>query len=164
MFDQLNTLIGGVLSWDVLVLGAALIAVLAYAYTLGKDYGVTMIVALYIAALPFFAVPSVVEMIPTLGMAPYIAQIIFLGVLFLLIFFVISRNGFFESPMVPSLWEIGVFAILFTGLLAAIIYTFLPEDVAGSLSTLTQALFNDPIVLSVWLLLPVGFWVLIRGE
>lgn len=152
------------LSFDLIVIGAFLIAVLAWSYTFGKDYGVTMILALYMAAFPFFFVPQVIDMIPTVGLPEEFAKLIFFGALWLLTFFILMRNGFFESPMVPALWEIGVFAILFTGFACVIVSTFLPPEMISGFSMITQAAFTGDVMLTFWAMAPIGFWILIRGD
>lgn len=164
MPEELANINAGFLTPDLIVVVLVLAGVLAYSSTAGKDHGVTMLQALYMAALPFFFVPQVVESLPTLGAEPYLAKIIYLAILWLVTFFILLRNEFFESPMVPALWEIGVFGVLFTGMAVAIVGTFLPPEMIEGTSSVVRAAFTGDAMLTFWVLAPVGAWILIKGE
>lgn len=152
------------LSADLLGVILVLLGVLIFSYTIGKDYGVTMLVALYISAFPFFFIPQIFDLIPQVGIEEYLQDILEFSVLFLVTFWIISKNGFFESPMVPSKWEIGVFGLLATGLLLTIIGTMIPIDISEGFSSIVTSLFYGDTMLAFWSISPIGFWVLIKGE
>lgn len=154
----------GLLTIDLIVVALGLAAVLAYSYTAGKDHGVLLIQSLYISAFPFFFIPQVIDLLPDFGLDPYIAKLVYLAALFVITAFILMRNGFFESPMVPSQWEIGVFGILFTGLAATIVGSFLPPELVEGFSPIVQAAFFGDALLAFWCLAPIGFWILIKGE
>jgi hypothetical protein len=162
--EALSNIGGDFLSLDVIVVVLVLAGVLAFSYTIGKDHGVTLLQSLYLSAFPFFFLPNVVASLPDLGMEPHAINTIYLSGLFVVTAFILMRNGFFESPMVPSKWEIGVFGILFTGLAMAIIGSFMSPEVAEGLSPIVQATFFGDPLLTFWALAPIGFWVLIKGE
>lgn len=164
MLEELGNFNTGLLTMDLIVVALGLAAVLGYSYTVGKDHGVLLIQALYMAAFPFFFIPQVIDLLPDFGFEPDIAHIIYLGILFVITVFILMRNAFFESPMVPSQWEIGVFGILFTGLAATIVGSFLPPEMVEGFSPVVQAAFFGDALLAFWVLAPIGFWVLIKGE
>ena len=159
--DVVNT---SLISADLIVIGIALAGVLVFSYTIGRDYGVTLLQALYMSAFTFFFLPNLVASLPDLGMDRSVANLIYLGILFAITLFILMRNGFFESPMVPSMWEIGVFGVLFTGLASVIVISQLPPEMVAGFSPITQAAFTGDPLLAFWALAPVGFWVLIKGE
>jgi hypothetical protein len=164
MLEAIRNIDISFLSADLLGVILVLIGVLIFSYSIGKDYGVTMLIALYISAFPIFFVPQIFDLIPNIGVAPYLQSILQFSILFLITFYIISKNGFFESPMVPSKWEIGAFGLLATGLLLTIIGTMVPTEMSFGFSSIVISLFYGDTMLAFWSLAPIGFWVLIKGE
>ena len=154
----------GFLSIDIIVVVLALAAILVYSYTIGKGYGVTMLQALYISAFVTHFIPQVFELLPSFGMQQYAASLVWLGILFVVTFFILKRNTFFESPTVPSMWEIGVFGILFAGLAGVIIISSLSEEVISGFQPMIQTIFTGDVMTTVWVAAPILFWLVINGD
>lgn len=164
MPEEIGNLDTSFFTADLLVVVLILAAILIYVYTAGKEHGVTMLISLYMAAFPFFFVPGIFNSLPNFGLEDHVAKIIVFVILFLITFWILCRNGFFESPMVPSKWEIGVFGVLFTGFALAIVGSFLSMEVSSSFSTIIKSVFYGDAILAFWAFAPVGFWILIKGE
>jgi hypothetical protein len=75
-----------------------------------------------------------------------------------------STNGYFEPYIVPSGWEMAVFAILYAGLVLTIGASFVPEPAFEEFSSITQLIFGNQIAATAWVVAPIGILLVIRGE
>lgn len=153
-----------VLSWDVLVFVAITAGVFAYAYTLGKDYVVPATFALYIAGFLMLFIPALDGAVNWIETEQWIARIIIFAVMYLVTFFILKTNGFFEPYVVPTGLEIGTFAIAFCGFLFVIIGSFFPEEMLEELSPWTNFVFYGESARSIWTIVPIATLLLVRGD
>ena len=153
-----------VLSWDVFIFAGVTVAVLAYAYTLGKDYVVPATFTLYIAAFIMLFIPALDGVVSMIEADEWLARVIIFAVMYLIVFFILKTNGFFEPYVVPTGLEIGTFAIAFCGFLFAIIGSFFPEEMLEDLSPWTNVVFYGEIARTVWTVVPIATLLLVRGD
>jgi hypothetical protein len=151
-------------SWDILIILVFLGLSMWYAYTIGKDHIITLMTALYISAFPFFFIPGLRDWIPQVeALSPDIIILIAFGVLFFLTFYFLTRNDFFAAPIVPSLWEIAVFTILFVGLFTAVVGSLLSPDFFTP-SQIVNIAFMSQEALLVWSVAPIISYMVIKGN
>lgn len=153
-----------VLSWDVLAFVVVTVAVVAYAYTLGKDYVIPALFSLYIAAFIMVFIPQLDYVVAMIEADVWLAQIIVFVVIYVIVFFILKSNGFFEPYVVPTGLEIGTFAIAFCGFLFVIIGSFFPAEMLEEFSPWTNAVFYGDIAKTVWTIVPVATLLLVRGD
>ena len=152
------------LTWDVLGILGIVAVVFLYSFTIGKDYVVPLLFTLYIAGFIMLVVPYIDMITAMIEAQAWLAQIIVFAAIFLLVFFILKSNGFFEPYVVPTGFEVGTFSLVMAGLLVMIIGTFLTQDVIGTFSPLTRMIFFGDIAVTAWPLAPVAALLLIRGE
>lgn len=93
-----------------------------------------------------------------------ISSIIIFTIVYLVVFFVLKWNGFFEPYVVPTGIEIALFAISFTGFLIVILGSLMSADMIASFSPLSRLIFTGDIAVTTWSLAPLGLFILIRGD
>lgn len=152
------------LTWDTGVIAIVLIAVFAYAYTIGKDFVATMIVSFYIASGIVAFAPMVGDLYFDVGLDRYVFGLIVLLVVFVVVQLVTTHNGYFEPYIVPSRWEVPVFCVLFAGLILAVASSYLPTEMTADLAPSTRWLFFQQWSSAVWLLAPIVAMIIIRGQ
>lgn len=152
------------LTWDTLVVIGFVILICVYGYTLGKDFIVPFLVSIYIAGFTMLFVPYVAWLSSLIEADPGISLTIVFFAIFLIIFFILKSNGFFEPYIVPTGFEMGTICIAISGLMLVIVASFLSEDLISSFSPAVRFLFIGDIQTTVWALLPVGTLLLIRGD
>jgi len=153
-----------VFSWDVLIFAGLTIAIIAYAYTFGKDYIVPGVFSLYIAAFIMTFIPWIDNAVALIESDEWLARVIVFAVVYVAIFFIMKTNGFFEPYVVPTGLEIATFAVAFCGFLFVIIGSFFPADMLEELSPWTNMLFYSELARSIWTLVPIGTLLLVRGD
>ncbi|MCH8049448.1 hypothetical protein IH979_01920 [Patescibacteria group bacterium] len=151
-------------TWDTLVVLVVLAVVIAYSFTIGKDYVTTIIIALYMAAAGITFAPLLASLTLDVDLEPHSIKIILLIALFLITLWIISHNGYFEPYIVPSGWEVVVFSVLFTGLLLTLVVTYLPQEVIDGFAPSTRLLFANDSAATIWVLAPIGAMILIKGR
>ncbi|MDA0208541.1 MAG: hypothetical protein O3B64_04050 [bacterium] len=149
-------------SWDVLALLIAIILIMWYAAMWGKEYVVTLIQTLYLALVPFLMF-DVNRLLPETDVAVGTVRLVVFGIFFLLIYFIVRKNRFFESPTVPSMWEIGAFGLVFCGFLFTSLGYIAGPEVTGGLSQIVQVAFLGDEVRLGWSLAPLVLFLMIRG-
>ncbi|MFH1631478.1 MAG: hypothetical protein ABIA47_00425 [bacterium] len=162
--EQLSEINTDIFTADLLIVLGVLALVIVYAYTLGKDYNMTMIYALYMAIAAMMITSFWIDAAPAIGPEPYYGEIGMFVVLFLIIFGVVAKNGFSEPSVVPSSWESAIFATVFTGLFLTAVFMFLPADVIGSLSPVVRGVLASDLALILWPLAPVALLLGTRGR
>jgi hypothetical protein len=91
-------------------------------------------------------------------------QLIVFGVIFLILFFFLSKYAFRSSVDGRHLGAIiftTTFALLQMGLLINLVLGFLPSKMQESFSPLVQFVFVNPTAHFVWLLAPIAFLVVL---
>ncbi|HAL50257.1 TPA: hypothetical protein DDY56_02145 [Candidatus Uhrbacteria bacterium] len=152
------------LTWDTLVVIGFVILVCGYGYTLGKDFIVPFLVSIYIAGFVMLFVPYVAWLASLIETDQGIASIIVFLAIFLIIFFILKTNGFFEPYVVPTGFELGTISIAISGLMLVIVTSFMSAEMVASFSPAIRLLFVGDIQTTIWALLPVGVLLLIRGD
>jgi len=152
------------LTWDTLVVIGFVILVCGYGYTLGKDFIVPFLVSIYIAGFVMLFVPYVAWLASLIETDQGIASIIVFLAIFLIIFFILKTNGFFEPYVVPTGFELGTISIAISGLMLVIVTSFMSAEMVASFSPAIRLLFIGDIQTTIWALLPVGVLLLIRGD
>lgn len=133
-------------------------------YTIGKHRPATILLSLYVSG-------AVVAMAPVVGYldsvlpvdARYIPVAVYL-VMTVLVFLILRSNRFFEPFMIPSGWELGMFALFQTTVLVSLAVGFLPETVTGTFSPNFARVFADGTIRSALLVLPLVGLFFVRGN
>ena len=157
--EVLGTMLANV---DIVLAVGIVIGALAFVYTIGKDFVVTSIFALYMAIGTMALVPILDEL--GFGLADHWNKVIILSALTLIFLFLQTKNGFFEPIVVPDRWESAVFAIAWAGMFIMAVVSFLPPEMQAELSSTMQLLFVDAPFNNTWYVLPVLALVFIRGD
>lgn len=151
--------------YDIFLAIGVLVLTLVYLYTIGKDYGVTIVLGLYMAMITVEFVPLFrdltvqIEGLPGWGM-----KIILLAVFLLVFVYLQIHNGYFEPQVVPSGWETPIFAIVFAGSFCMACVSYFPPEVTDIMSYYGRFLFVEDPLANVWFLgLPLTL-LFIRGE
>lgn len=166
LFESVSqiTLNTSYVTWDVLVVLGLLALVCAYGITIGKDYVVPLLVSVYVAGFVMLFI-SYVDWLKGLieADAGIASSIVFFGI-FLIIFFILKTNGFFEPYIVPTGFELITFCLGISGLLVVILVSFLSEETIAGFSPIIRTIFTGDIQSTIWALAPIGLLLLIRGE
>lgn len=158
----MNALLG--LPVDILAVIVLVAALMAYNYTIGKHRATTLLVALYVAGALYMFMPVTDfahEVIPL--SAPLLPLVMF-GVLFVVTYFVLARNAFFEPYLIPCGWELGMFSALHAALIIAILVSIEPSSATAAFSPNFSRFFLDPIVRSVIVAVPIVVLGFFRGR
>ena len=148
---------------DLLIAIAILVMALVFVYTIGKDYAVTMNMAVYMAIGTMAFVPVIHNFTFVSIPAPYLSMIVF-TLLVLLFGYLQTTNGFFEPIVVASGWESSVFAVTFTGMMIVVLASFVTPEMVAGFSPYIKNLFVSEPISSVWFLLPLAVLLFIRGD
>lgn len=151
-------------SWDLIVVAAVVLISFLWSYTKGQDFIITTILGTYVAGVTMMFAPLIANFDVDMGIELY--QTKFLIFVLFSIFFTwsMATNGYFEPYIVPSGWEMGVFAFLFAGLFLSITVGFVPEEVFAEFSPITKLIFGHDAVLTGWIVAPMVVLLFIRGE
>ena len=145
-------------SWDLFLLLFFVIGVMLYGLSLGRDRIVVIMVSIYMGLAIVTNAPYL-QHLTSLSVNDVSFRIgAFLGV-FLLLFFMLSRNALIRSLDVgqPGHWfHTIVFSVLHVGLLVSVALSFLPAAALAHFSSATLALFHSDIGKSAWLVAPAA--------
>jgi len=164
--DQLSEIVENTsyLTWDVIVILVVLTLILLYAFSMGKQEVISILVAAYVASFIAVFSPHVLELADRISVDSWLGETIVFLVLFVLSFWIIKTNGFFEPYVVPTGYEIATFVVSSVGLLCAVTMTFIDADVIATFSPWTRLIFDSDISLTVWALVPLGSLLILRGD
>lgn len=152
-------------SWDLFIVLFWLVAAVLYTFASGKGRMLSILVSVYMAKLLVLEAPFLQKLVNVkLNIVTASLQTLAtFGVLFLVLFFFLSKYGFrttAEGKSGASL-AFGVpFALLQIGLLINIVLGFLPLHVQTSLHPLVQFIFLQRGVNFLWLIAPVGYLII----
>ncbi len=152
------------LTWDLVGIVGIFVAILIYSYTAGKEESIPMMVAGYAAGFVFTFSSHFSMITDRFSGEPWMVSGIALFVLFAAFFWIIKTNSFFEPYVVPTGYEIATFTVGVVGLLIAVGLTAVPDDLAATLSPIVRTGFMSEIATTVWALVPVGTWIILRGD
>ncbi len=164
--DQITEIVENTsyLTWDVIAILAVIVLALVFAYTVGKQSVISFLVAAYAASFAVIFSPHILELSERISIDEWLAKTVVYLVLFILIFWIVKTNGFFEPYVVPTGHEIATFTIASVGLLLAVTATFIDSDLMATFSPWTRMIFDSEISLTIWSLVPVGSLLVLRGD
>lgn len=153
-------------SWDLFILLFWLVASVIYALSAGRGKILTILVSVYMSQLLVIEMPFLSHVVSgKLDVAtPTLQQLVAFVVLFVVLFFFLSRYAFKSSADGKQFSAIGfalIFSVLQVGLLINIILNYLPDQVKNSFSPLINIVFLHPNSSFIWLALPVVFLVIV---
>ncbi|MFH1611267.1 MAG: hypothetical protein ABIA83_01555 [Patescibacteria group bacterium] len=152
------------LTWDTLVVIGFVTLICAYGYTIGKDFVVPLLVSVYIAGFIILFVSQTSWLIRLIEADEGISSTIIFLAIFLITFFILKTNGFFEPYIVPTGFELGTISLGISGFVLVIIGSFMSPDMIASFSPAIRFLFIGDVQETVWALVPLGTLLLIRGD
>ncbi len=154
-------------TWDLFVWLFFIIGSFVYGFVMGKDRIVVMLVSIYMSFAVVRSVPLVDQIAnKTLGSISMF-QIVLFFVLFLLLFSLFDQLRVFDIGSGvgdKSIFKSIVFSILHTGLIIAIILSFLPKDLTDKFSFYIQKVFISPIGYFLWTVMPILALVILSGK
>lgn len=150
--------------WDAAWVAGVMVGMLLFAYTIGRFAMIPLFSAMVTSAV-------LAQFVPYIDRIPYLAtyedyqqRVIMFCVLVVFLFILYRRNRFFEPCVVPSGWELGVFALGYAGFLLALLASFLPPEIIATLSMHVRLVFADEFPRLFWLLTPFFLFTLLRGN
>ena len=152
---------------NLLIVAVFLVFILIYAFWLERHNIVINLIGLYVGLLGVNFFPSYKW---SLGgwMESWWAQIVILGVIFLVTVFILSRTGFFRisygSGFITRWWQAIVSGILQAGLLTSIILAIAPNHILRQFSSAVLDIFISETASFLWLILPLVGLILIKGK
>ncbi len=170
-----NFNIGAASGWDIFIALVFLTAVLIYGLFLGRNRMVVLLVSTYFSLAISRVIPwNLMASANWLGLGAETGPsgslriIIFLA-LILLFYFLIPRSVLSSTLRLRKRGEASwavlfLLSILQIGLLASIIFSFLPVQATGELSHLVQRMFLGSSAEFVWISLPIIAVVLIKRK
>lgn len=157
-------------SWDLFIGLFFLIAVVMYAFLLGRERNVVAMLSIYTAFAIATAFPFInAKLSNKFQIGPPFAMRIVIFTLFLvLIYILLNRAGTLSNLSasfgVKSLITMAVLSFLQVGLFISIMLSFLPPEVRTSFASWIQLVFLSKIGLTIWLIGPVIALVLVKRE
>lgn len=150
--------------FDIVVAVGVLALFVLFNYTVGKNRSSTMLLAMYLAGAMIMLAP-VIDILPEVSpidarWLPIVEFVVIGG----LMYFILGRCRYFDPYIVPSGWELGLFAFLQAVLALAIIVSLQPAAVTSEFSPNFARVFLDPIVRSVLIVGPMLVFLFIRGR
>jgi hypothetical protein len=158
------------LSWDFLIIAAAIVAIIFYGFTSGKNKILIMLISTYFSLL-------VVRFLPWNDFGAYINAgadfpsptfeiFLFLALMvafcFLLPGSVLGSGLRFGKTGRSSWYQVVIFGICEIGLLASAIFSLLPAKDLPDLNSLVSQFFLGQVALFAWIFLPILGMVLLR--
>ncbi|MDP2631256.1 MAG: hypothetical protein Q8P30_00630 [Candidatus Uhrbacteria bacterium] len=162
--EQLSEINMSILTIDLIIALAVLSAVILFVYTIGKDYSLTIIFALYMAIATMTLAPFVVEFVPDIGVSYYFTKIGLFTILLLVFSGILAKNGFSEPLVVPSGWESAVFAVAFSGLFLMVAFSFIPSNFVDDLSPIVREGLMSDLAQTIWPIAPAVLLLVTRGR
>lgn len=163
LLTMMNTIQSFFVDFDVFFLIGIFALALLYLSTLGKDHGVVLTIALYLSIGTVMFLPFLSD-IQFAGMASYQLSLVFFLLFIPAFTFLQLRNGFFEPSIVPSGWERGVFAVIFSGACFFVMLSFFPPEIQRELSPVIQTLFLRQPWSNLWFSLPILTLLFLKGD
>ncbi len=154
-------------SWDLFLLLFFIIGALLYGLSLGRDRIVVIMVSIYMGLAVVTNAPYIRQWSAAVSVNNVAFQIsTFLGI-FLLLFFLLSRNALirsFESNNLGGIFHTVIFSILHVGLLISVGLSFLPPSALDHFSAQSQMLFHSDPARFAWLTAPIAAMMIFGGK
>lgn len=153
-------------SWDLFILAAWVIATVLYSFTAGRGRVINLLISVYIAKLLVIQAPflnqAITKNLPSSLLS--VQQLVTFVIVFLVLFMFLGRYAFRTSAdgrQFGSLIFSVIFAVFQIGLLINTILIYLPAPLQANFGPLIQLLFIKDPASFVWLVLPLGFLILL---
>ena len=142
-------------SWDVALVLALLAIAFFYGISTGKKKAVTAIIYTYVSFAVFSAIPS--ERLASIVRIPqpFFLKAALFGVIFIILMFLFGRTRTRGFARPGAWWQIFVLSVTQVGLLAHIIFGFLPQEQIATLAPLTKNFFANQDIHVWWFLGPL---------
>ncbi len=158
-------------SWDLLVILFIVFGGLIYGMSLGRDRLALLTVAIYVSLALVNTAPFVdhefAAKVNFAGYAIDIKIVAFLGLLFLLMFF-LARGALFRSLLGGEIsrgfWQALFLSFAHTGLLVAIVMNYLPAGAVNNFSDSVRNVFFGQWQLFWWLLTPIVIMIVFKTK
>lgn len=161
--EALQTLYAG-MPLDLGIALALFAVFLGYAYSLGKHRAVTLLTALYLAGAVVMLAPAVGFLDSIIPIDARLLPILVFTFLVVAIYWILSRSHFFDPYVVPSGWELGVFALMQTVVAIVVVVSLVPASVSEVFSPNFARVFMDPVIRSTLIAAPLGVLTILRGR
>ena len=143
-------------TWDLFLVGFFVIGALLYGLSLGKDRIIAIMMSIYMALAVVAALPNFVLNIKFSD--TYTLQVTAFFSVFIVLFFLLSRQAV-VTALAPSsqggLIQTLIFSILHVGLLTSVVLSYLPPELLGKFSSLTQYIFTNEWTSFGWIAAPI---------
>jgi len=160
-------------TWDLFIILFFIVAAFLYGLSLGRDRIIVILVSIYTSI-------AIVEHAPLVNNEGFqnainnfvgqffVFQISAFIVLFILLFFVITRSALMKtiasSDTAGPWWQVLLYSILHVGLIISVVLSYIPkESVEGVLAPLTQRVFTTDLAQNIWIIGPVLAMFIFRG-
>lgn len=163
MFLDLFARVQDFFVWDMMWVSGVVLGMVIFAYTLGRYAMVPLFAALATAGV-LASHAAYVDHIPFLAtLAEHEERVIMFFVVAFVAFIVFRKNSFFEPCIVPSGWELVVFAVIYSGFTLAMLGAMLPAEVVETISINVRIVFVDDFPRTLWLISPLLLLSVLRG-
>ncbi len=168
-----NFHLGTASGWDLFIILIFLIAVLVYGFFLGRNRMIILLLSSYFSLVISQVIPwSRISSLGWLGIGQQpsasLKISVFVG-LILLFYFLIPRSILSSALRIKkrgeaAWWQLFILSIVQLGLLATIIFSFLPGQAVADFTPLVKKIFIGSEAQFIWLTLPILFMVLMRRK
>lgn len=168
-----NFNVGSASGWDLFIILVFLLAVFIYGFLLGRNRIIILLLTSYFSLVISGVLPwSKLISFSWLGLgktpSPSLRILVFLG-LILLFYLLIPRSILSSALRIrkrgDASWaQLFILSLLQLGLLAAVILSFLPNEVLADFTPLVKKIFVGDEAQFVWLTLPILVMVLMRRK
>jgi len=164
MFADLLTRVQDFFVWDVMWVSGVVLGMVLFSYTLGR-YAMVPLFAALVTAGVLSTHAAYVDHIPFLAtLAEHEERVIMFFVVALVAFVVFRKNSFFEPCIVPSGWELVIFAIIYSGFTLAMLGAMLSPEMVETVSMNVRIVFVDEFPRTLWLVSPLLLFSVLRGS
>jgi len=168
-----NFNIGAASGWDIFIVVVLLLAILIYGFFLGRNRMIIILLSSYFSYLIVLNIPWwKISSIGWLGIdqnpSSSLRIILFLGII-LLFYFLMPRSVLTSALRVKKrglapLWQLFILSVVQIGLLAVVIFSFLPVEALSNLAPTVRKIFIGPEAQFVWIVLPILVILLMRKK
>ncbi|MFH1451476.1 MAG: hypothetical protein ABIF89_02610 [bacterium] len=158
-------------SWDLLILVVFIGTLFLYGVSAGKNRLMIVLVSIYLsfALIEVFPWETLAQFLNSKDLPSPTAEIFLFLIIIVALAFLIPHSvlgaGFRGGKSGKSTWfQIAVFTICATGLLASMILSFLPAKVSSDINPLILQIFSGAELQFFWVFLPILALVFLRSR
>ncbi len=165
--------IGAASGWDIFIIFIFLAAVLTYGFFLGRNRMIILLLSSYFSLSIIKAIPwNSLNSFSWLGVnqEPSSSAKTFIFLALIVLFYLLIPRSVLSSTLrirkrgEAAWWQLFVLSIAQVGLLAMVIFSFLPSEIIGKFNFIVEKTFIGPEAQFVWVLLPILAMVLMRRK